>query len=206
MKTIRIMIVAVGGQGNILAARVLGEAAVKAGIAVRMSEFHGMAQRGGVVESMVLLGDGKGYCVADGQADVLLSFEPSETIRSAGKCNAETVIVTNTAPIPPFTVALGNARYPDVEGAFAVMAGRVKKLMAFDATALALQAGSSLALNMVMLGALAQSGTVPMPRDLFEQVIRERTKRQFVDTNLKAFALGMEAARPESPGAAGGNG
>ena len=87
MKTSRIMIVAVGGQGNILAARVLGEAAVAGGIAVRMSEFHGMAQRGGVVESMVLLGDGKSYCIADGCADVLLGFEPSETIRAASKCS-----------------------------------------------------------------------------------------------------------------------
>ena len=72
MKTSRIIIVAVGGQGNILAARMLGEAAVAGGITARMSEFHGMAQRGGVVESMVLLGDGKGYCIADGSADVLL--------------------------------------------------------------------------------------------------------------------------------------
>ncbi|MDO9109446.1 MAG: indolepyruvate oxidoreductase subunit beta, partial [Desulfatirhabdiaceae bacterium] len=173
MKTIRMMIVAVGGQGNILAARVLGEAALVEGIAVRMSEFHGMAQRGGVVESMVLLGDGKGYCISDGSADILLGFEPSETIRAAGKCTANTVVITNTATVPPFTVALGKASYPDVQNAMSRMGDRVKKLIAFDATSLALKAGSSLALNMVMLGALVKSGAVPLSQDLFVRVIKE---------------------------------
>lgn len=195
MKTIRIMIVAVGGQGNILAARVLGEAAVAAGINVRMSEFHGMAQRGGVVESMVLLGEGKGYCIADGEADVLLGFEPSETLRAAKKCGAHTVIITNTAPQPPFTVAMGQARYPDIDSALAILAGRVKRLVAFDAAALASLSGSPLSLNMVMLGGLAQTGALALSADMFRRVIREKTKSAFADTNLKAFDLGMHAAK-----------
>ncbi len=194
MKTIRIMIVAVGGQGNILAARVLGETAVAVGMDVRMSEFHGMAQRGGVVESMVLLGDGKGACIADGTADVLLGFEPSETIRAAKKCNAETTIITSTAAVPPFTVALGGARYPDVLDALRLLADRVKALIAIDAADLAIRAGSLLAMNMVMLGALAGSGATPMPPELFYGIIKEKTKKRFGDINLKAFELGMEAA------------
>ena len=193
MKTSRIMIVAVGGQGNILAARVLGEAAVAGGIAVRMSEFHGMAQRGGVVESMVLLGDGKSYCIADGCADVLLGFEPSETIRAAKKCSEKSVLITNSAPEPPYTVALGQAEYPDIKTAMDLLADRVNKLIAFDATALAQKAGSSLALNMVMLGALVQSGALPLPQALFEKAIKARTKASLVDVNLKAFRLGMQA-------------
>jgi indolepyruvate ferredoxin oxidoreductase, beta subunit len=197
MKTTRIMIVAVGGQGNILAARVLGEAAVAAGIDVRMSEFHGMAQRGGVVESAVLLGDGKGCCIADGGADVLLGFEPSETIRAARKCNAGSVVITNIATVSPHTVALGQAEYPDIKTAMDLLAGRVSKRIAFDATALARQAGSSLALNMVMLGALVQSGAVPLPQELFVQVIKETTKKQFVDINLNAFEMGMQAYAKE---------
>lgn len=197
MKTTRIMIVAVGGQGNILAARVLGEAAVAAGIDVRMSEFHGMAQRGGVVESAVLLGDGKGCCIADGGADVLLGFEPSETLRAAAKCNARSLIITNRTPIPPYTVALGQAQYPDIKTAMDLLAGRVNKLFAFDATSLAHQAGSSLALNMVMLGALVQSGAVPLPRELFMQAIKETTKKQFVDINLNAFEMGRQAYAKE---------
>ena len=194
MKTTRIMIVAVGGQGNILAARILGEAAAAAGITPRMSEFHGMAQRGGVVESMVLLGEGKGYCIADGTADMLLGFEPAETIRAARKCGAHTVVITNTAPLPPFTVAMRQARYPDVPLALNLLAERVKSLIALDATSLAVKAGSALAVNMVMLGALAGSGANPIPVDLFRRVIREKTKKQFADMNLLAFESGLRAA------------
>jgi len=194
MRATKLMIVAVGGQGNILAARVLGEAALAADIEVRMSEFHGMAQRGGVVESMVLMGEGKSYCIADGDADVLIAFEPSEAIRSAGKCNTNSVIITNTSPVPPYTVALGKAQYPDTRRALEVLEGRVKKIIAFDATALAVKAGSPLSLNMVMLGALAKSSAIDLSADLFMQVIREKTKKSFIDTNLKAFELGMEAA------------
>lgn len=187
------MIVAVGGQGNILAARILGEAALAADVPVRMSEFHGMAQRGGVVESMVLLGKGDSYCIADGEADVLIGFEPSETIRAAKKCTLESLVITNTAPVPPYTVALGKAQYPDIQTALALMRSRVKKLIAIDATSLAVKAGSALSLNMVMLGALVRSGAVSFSSDLFRRVIREKTKKTLVDINLSAFELGMEA-------------
>ncbi|MGD8670481.1 MAG: 2-oxoacid:acceptor oxidoreductase family protein, partial [Desulfobacterales bacterium] len=101
MQTTRLIIVAVGGQGNLLASKVLGEAALLADIPVRMSEIHGMAQRGGVVESAVVFGDALSTIISDGEADVLLGFEPSETLRALNKCNAETVVITNTAPLPP---------------------------------------------------------------------------------------------------------
>ena len=191
MTTKRIMIVAVGGQGNILAARILGESAAASGITPRMSEFHGMAQRGGVVESMVLLGKGRGYCIADGQADVLLGFEPSETIRAAKKCGAHSVIITNTAPQPPFTVAMGQAQYPDIQSTMQLLADRVKRLIAFDAASLAAQAGSPLSLNMVMLGVLARSETTSISPDMFRGMVRSKTKSAFNDINLKAFDLGM---------------
>jgi len=194
MTTKRIMIVAVGGQGNILAARIVGEAAAAAGITPRMSEFHGMAQRGGVVESMVLLGDGVGYCIADGEADILLGFEPSETIRAAKKCGAHSVIITNTAPQPPFTVATGQSRYPDIDSAMAKLAGRVNRLIALDATSLALRAGSSLSLNMVMLGALAGSGATDVAPDRFRAAMKNKTKAAFAGINLEAFDLGARAA------------
>jgi len=193
MKTTRIMIVAVGGQGNILAARVLGEAAAASGIPFRMSEFHGMAQRGGVVESMVLLGDGKGYCIADGEADVLLGFEPSETIRAAKKCSSRSMVITSTSELPPFTVAMGQDRYPDVTTALKTMAGHVSRLITLDAASLALQAGSAQAANMVMLGALAGSGVLPIDLKTFREMIRTRTKPRFAEINLIAFDLGTFA-------------
>lgn len=192
MNTSKLMIVAVGGQGNISAARVLGEAALTSRLPVRMSEFHGMAQRGGVVESMVLLGEGESYCIADGDVDILLGFEPSETLRAAKKCSANTIVITNTRPVPPYTVALGKAHYPDTNKALALMASRVRKLVAFDATALALAAGSALALNMVMLGALAKSGAIPLSPDLLQRTIEQKTKKHQVDVNVRAFRMGLE--------------
>ena len=98
MNVIRLMIVAVGGQGNLLAAKVLGEAALLADIPFRMSEIHGMAQRGGVVESAMIFGDAASSLISDGEADILAGFEPLETLRALGKCNKKTVVITNSTP------------------------------------------------------------------------------------------------------------
>jgi indolepyruvate ferredoxin oxidoreductase, beta subunit len=193
MNATRLVIVAVGGQGNILAARMLGETAVVAGVPVRMSEFHGMAQRGGVVESMIILGGGESVCISDGEADVLVGFEPSETFRALRKCNRDALIISNTYPVPPYTVALGKAQYPPVPETMSKIRGRVKNLIYFDATALALQAGSALALNMVMLGALAGSGVLPLETISIRETIRDKSKKSFVEINLVAFDLGMKA-------------
>ena len=89
---------AVGGQGNLLASRVIGEAALLSDVPVRMSEIHGMAQRGGVVESAIVFGDGKSTIISDGEADILVGFEPAETLRALNKCNKNTVVVTNLSP------------------------------------------------------------------------------------------------------------
>ncbi len=193
MKTLRVMIVAVGGQGNILAAKLLGEAGLSRGLDVRMSEFHGMAQRGGVVESMVLLGDGKGYCIANGEADFLVGFEPCETLRAAGKCSPKTIVITNTAPVPPFTVSLGGSPYPDVQGALTALAPRVGKLVSFDATALAQEAGSAVSVNIVMMGALVAHLAPHLQKEDFLNAIREKTKPALIDVNLRAFEAGVFA-------------
>jgi indolepyruvate ferredoxin oxidoreductase beta subunit len=97
MKTTRLVIVAVGGQGNLLASRILGEAALLSGIAVRLSEIHGMAQRGGVVESTLVFGDAESTIISAGEADVIVGFEPSETLRTMNKGNSGTVVITNLA-------------------------------------------------------------------------------------------------------------
>ncbi|MHC4459749.1 MAG: indolepyruvate oxidoreductase subunit beta, partial [Planctomycetota bacterium] len=161
METKRLIIVAVGGQGNLLASKVLGEAALLADIPVRMSEIHGMAQRGGVVESAVVFGDADSTIISDGEADVLLGFEPSETLRALNKCNADTVVITNTSPLPPFTVAIGKGTYPDLENLQELIRNKTAKLIAFDALALAKQAGNIMSLNMVLLGSLIQTDMMP---------------------------------------------
>ena len=94
MKTTRLIIVAVGGQGNLLASKVLGEAALISGVPVRMSEIHGMAQRGGVVESAIVFGDAASSIISDNEADILLGFEPSETLRALNRCSKNTKVIT----------------------------------------------------------------------------------------------------------------
>jgi indolepyruvate ferredoxin oxidoreductase beta subunit len=194
METKRLIIVAVGGQGNLLASKVLGEAALIADVPVRMSEIHGMAQRGGVVESAVVFGAAESTIISDGEADVVVGFEPSETLRAINKCNAETVVITNTAPLPPFTVAIGQGTYPDLKELQKLIRKKAARLVAFDAQALAKQAGNFMSLNMVLLGSLIQTGIMPLSADHVKEAIRTSTKKAFVDINLKAFELGSEAA------------
>jgi indolepyruvate ferredoxin oxidoreductase beta subunit len=194
METKRLIIVAVGGQGNLLASKVLGEAALLAEIPVRMSEIHGMAQRGGVVESAVVFGDADSTIISDAEADVLVGFEPSETLRALNKCNADTVVITNTAPLPPFTVALGKGTYPDIQALQELIRNKTARLIAFNAQALAKQAGNIMSLNMVLLGSLIQTGIMPVSADNVKEAIRTSTKKAFVDINIKAFELGFEAA------------
>jgi indolepyruvate ferredoxin oxidoreductase beta subunit len=194
MQTIRLIIVAVGGQGNLLASKVLGEAALLADIPVRMSEIHGMAQRGGVVESAVVFGDAESSIISDAEADVLLGFEPSETLRALNKCNADTVVITNTAPLPPFTVAIGKGTYPDLQELQELIRNKTARLIAFDAQTLAKQAGNIMSLNMVLLGSLIQTGIMPVSADDVKEAIRTTTKKAFIDINIKAFELGFEAA------------
>lgn len=194
MNTTRLIMVAVGGQGNLLASSVLGEAAMLSNVAVRMSEIHGMAQRGGVVESAMLFGDGASTVISDGEADILVGFEPSETLRALKKCNKDTVVVTNLAPLPPFTVAIGRGVYPDLGKLQELIRAKTAKLIALDAMELAKQAGSTLAVNMVLLGATMRTGKVPVSPENVKEAIRTKVKKAFVDINLKAFELGFAAA------------
>jgi indolepyruvate ferredoxin oxidoreductase beta subunit len=195
MKTTRLIIVAVGGQGNLLASKVLGEAALLSDVPVCMSEIHGMAQRGGVVESAVVFGDAKSTIISDGEADVLVGFEPSETLRALNKCNPHTVVITSLAPLPPFTVALGRGKYPDLDRLQELIRQKTARLVAFDAVTLAKQAGSVMSVNIVLLGALIESGILPITAEKVKEVIRAKTKKAFVESNLKAFELGFAAAK-----------
>jgi indolepyruvate ferredoxin oxidoreductase, beta subunit len=194
METTRLIIVAVGGQGNLLSSRVLGEAALLAGVPVRMSEIHGMAQRGGVVESAIVFGDAKSTIISDGEADILVGFEPSETLRALNKCSSDTVVVTNLSPAPPFTVAIGRGVYPELDRVQTLIREKTRRLIALDATDLAKQAGNVLAVNMVLLGAMAQTGIIPIEAAPIRETIRTKTRAAFVDTNLKAFDLGFQQA------------
>lgn len=194
MDTKRLIIVAVGGQGNLLASRVLAEAALLSDVPVRMSEIHGMAQRGGVVESAIVFGDAESTVISDGEADLLVGFEPSETLRAINRSNSKTVVITNLSPLPPFTVAIGKGVYPDLNNLQDLIRAKTSKLIAFDAVELAKEAGNVLAVNMVLVGALIQTGILPLTAENVKETIKTKTKKAFADTNLKAFELGFSAA------------
>ncbi|MCG8566897.1 MAG: indolepyruvate oxidoreductase subunit beta [Desulfobacterales bacterium] len=194
METTRLIIVAVGGQGNLLASKVLGEAALIEGVPVRMSEIHGMAQRGGVVESAIVFGDATSSIISDGEADILLGFEPAETLRALNRCSKDTQVITNTATLPPFTVSIGQGEYPDVEKVKELITAKTAGLVCLDAMKLAKEAGSPMSVNIVLLGALIRTGALGFSKESMLEAIKRRVKPAFLDMNLAAFELGWEAA------------
>ena len=194
METTRLIIVAVGGQGNLLASKVLGEAALISGVPVRMSEIHGMAQRGGVVESAIVFGAAESSIISDGEADILLGFEPAETLRAIKRANKNTNVITNTATLPPFTASIGQGVYPEIDTIKKLIQEKCASLVAFDAMKIAKEAGSPMSVNIVLLGALVQSGRLGFTKESMIEAIKRRTKKHTIDMNLKAFEMGFEAA------------
>jgi len=197
METKRCIFVAVGGQGNLLASNLLGQAALSLAIPVVVSEIHGMAQRGGVVESAVLMGEVTSPIVSPGEVDILVSFEPLETMRILGKCNEDTIVITNSQPLPPFTVATGQGKYPSVEEFVEKLSHKVGKVISVRGNELAERAGNPLSLNMVMLGALFGIKALPIAEEKMKETISTSTKKAFLESNLKAFDLGMQAAQAQ---------
>jgi indolepyruvate ferredoxin oxidoreductase beta subunit len=195
METKRLVFVGVGGQGNLLASRLLGEAALAEGVPAVVSEIHGMAQRGGIVESAVLMVNVTSPIVSPGEADVLIGFEPVETLRALGKCNKSSVIITNVHPLPPFTVAVGQGAYPEVDDMLALIRKKAERVIALDGDAIAEEVGNPLALNMVMLGALIGSGTITITAEDMKRTISSSTKKAFLESNLAAFDRGFEEAK-----------
>jgi indolepyruvate ferredoxin oxidoreductase beta subunit len=192
MESWRIFFCGVGGQGTLMATRVLGEAALVADIPVVVSEVHGMAQRGGVVESAVVMGEVQSPVISDGEVDILMAFEPLEALRAARKCSTRSLVICNTSPVAPFSVSSGRDQYPDVTSMMEAISQLVGNLIAYDARALARQAGSELSVNMVMLGTLMRHAKMPFDEKVVKKVLKTRTKKAFLDINLKAFDLGYE--------------
>lgn len=194
MKAIRIFFTGVGGQGNVLATKLVGLAAVAEGLTVSISETHGMAQRGGVVESSAVI-NARSPIISEHEADVIVAFEPLEALRAMKMANKNTVVITSLSQIHPFTVAIGRGEYPDVDKMLALLAAGVKRVIAFDAMHAAKSAGNPLGVNMVMLGALVGSGDILLSEETFRQVIRTKTQRAFLDANLNCFDLGLKAGK-----------
>ena len=191
MQTKNVMIVGVGGQGSLLASKLLGKLLMEQGYDVKVSEVHGMSQRGGSVVTYVRFGE-KVYSplICEGEADYLISFEKLEAARYAPCLKKGGRIVTNTQQIDPRPVIVGKAEYP--EAVLAELAEKGVRVDAIDALALAQKAGSSKAVNIVLLGHLARSFE-NIPKEAWIKAIEETVAPRFVALNLEAFKLGYEA-------------
>lgn len=189
MRTQNIMIVGVGGQGTLLASKLLGRLLITKGYDVKVSEVHGMSQRGGSVVTYVRWGDRVYSPVIDkGEADFVLSFELLEAARWTEYLRKDGIMLTNTQQINPMPVITGAAGYPEkLEEKISALG---IKTDAFDALALAEQAGSVKAVNIVLLGRLSRyfDFTVEEWMDAIEKSVPEK----FLEMNKKAFLLGRK--------------
>ena len=197
MKEYNIVITGVGGQGVLTAANILGWAALHAGYKVRLGEVHGMSQRFGSVISYVRFGeDVYGSMVPEGKADVMLSFEPVEALRYVNYLKEGGMVVVNTKPIVPVQVSMGMASYPSLEEIRKVFEEEFKaKWIGFNAEELAEQAGHVVTTNTVLIGALTQIPEFPLNAEHVREVIKISVPPKAVDMNMKAFDLGIKAAK-----------
>lgn len=191
MKKVNLVLAGVGGQGIITASNILGKAAVKAKTNVFVAEVHGMAQRGGAVNCNVRLGDVSGPLVPTGSADVILSLEPTETLRYLKFTNKKTKIITDIAPVIPFTVAVGTDKYPELNLVFKELE-KYGKLYKIDAVKISEEAGSIITKNIVMLGALAATGVLPFKTEILLNTILDSVPVKYKEINKKAFEGGFK--------------
>jgi len=188
--TKNIMIVGVGGQGTLLASKILGSVLLDKGYDVKVSEVHGMSQRGGSVVTYVRYGEQVfSPVICEGEAELLLSFEQLETARWLPFLKKGGKIMVNRQVINPMPVITGAAAYP--EGLFEKIRGKGVDLIEIDALSLALQAGNSKAVNVVLLGLLASK--MDIEKESFIKALHENVPPKFIDLNLKAFELGFSA-------------
>ena len=185
--TKNIMIVGVGGQGSLLASRILGNAVLLQNYDVKVSEVHGMSQRGGSVVTYVKYGDKVASpVICKGEADVIMSFELLEAARWLPYLKKDGVIITNTQQINPMPVVTGAAEYP--EALVEKMQAAGAKVIAADALAIAREAGSEKAVNVALIGMAAHA--LGIDDETLREAVRISVPEKFLELNLKAFDLG----------------
>ena len=196
MKNIyKIQLIGVGGQGTIKASTIIGEAAMKKGLNVVMSEVHGMAQRGGTVVTEFKIGEAHSPLIEEGAADLMIAFEPAEALRALNKINQESFVIVNSSPIVPFTVSLGISEYPELSSVFEELRAKINNLLVIDAQKIAKEAGSIISENMVLLGAAVATPNFPIEKDLVIHSMKENLPPKSIETNLKAFEMGFEEVK-----------
>jgi indolepyruvate ferredoxin oxidoreductase beta subunit len=193
---INIIICGTGGQGVVLVSELLGTAAVKGGVAVKGSEVLGMAQRGGSVFSNLRLGgDVIAPMTPEGKVDVIIAVEPSEALRNMQYLVKNGVVVLNTTTVIPYTVYLGKSGYPTQDQIINKLKEVTNRIIPLDANALAKQAGSAQAANVVMLGALFGTGLMPVPDECAKEAILGHFNAKVGAINITAFGLGYDLVK-----------
>ena len=182
-----IMIVGVGGQGTLLASRILGNVAIKKGYDVKVSEVHGMSQRGGSVVTYVKYGNEVYSPIIDkGEADIILAFEELEAYRALPYAKIDGTMIVNTQTMDPMPVITGVAKYPD--RILEKLESKRIKLVSVDGVSMAKEAGNIKAVNVVLIGILASKMNIEY--QTWIDVIKETVPSKFLEVNLKAFELG----------------
>lgn len=191
-KPIRIFMTGVGGQGTLTATTLLARAALAAGFPVTAGEIHGMAQRGGVVESMLLIG----LCsprIGPGEADILLGFEPLETLRAMPYLKPGGLVLSSSEFLPPLAVAMGRQACPDLDSIRARVEACAGRALFLPCQSLGLAAGALQSGNTALIGALAALRAVPVTLSDIEAAIGTGMKPKIAEINLRALALGAAA-------------
>lgn len=184
----------VGGQGVILASKLIAYAAMGKGLQVRTSETIGMSQRGGSVVSHVRMGETvHSPMIPKGSADVLMAFEPAEAVRNLSYLKEDGVVVVDKKAVKPVTSTLSQSDY-DGQEMLSYLQKKVKNLYIIDGDEICAQAGSSKVLNVVLLGVALGSGVLDIQLDEMKEEIKKHVKPQFVEMNIKALELGANVA------------
>ncbi len=193
---VSVAISGVGGQGVLTLAEVLAKAALRNSHNVRVGEIHGMAQRGGHVICTVRIGPGaKGPIVDNGTADIMVGFEPAETLREIQLVKKDGHVLMNTHIMYPVAVSMGKAEYPEHKEILENMKKFSKNIIEFDAFQLAKESGDTRAMNMVMLGAIIGTGITPISEEAAIESVRTSFPGRFEEINIKAFKLGLEKVK-----------
>ncbi|MCQ2559508.1 MAG: indolepyruvate oxidoreductase subunit beta [Clostridia bacterium] len=188
-----ILIAGVGGQGTVLASRILSTVGILQDLPVRTMETFGMAQRGGCVVGHIRIGQGRmAAYIPKGQADLLLGFELGEAARNLAWLAAEGRLLVNEQTILPVSVGMGKQEYPRLAIREAL---QQRKALFIDALALSQKAGSSKAVNIVLLGAAMGSGALPFTEDAMQEALQLCVPAKFLELNRQAYALGKMAAK-----------
>jgi len=195
METFRLVMAGVGGQGTLLASRLIAQSAIDSGLPVRIGETYGMAQRGGPVMSHIQIGvESYNPQIRPGKADVLLGFEVGEAVRRGASFLKEGgLALVNTRKLPPVEVISGMMSYPEEEKLTSILRKITDKIITFDATSLAEQAGDAITSNVVMIGALTASGKLPITEEIMYETLKKSIRPNYIELNMKAFKLGKKA-------------